>query len=104
MEELKKVYRVVGKALPGAPHAVWLVMDATTGQNALQQARAFKEAVNVTGIILAKLDSSARGGMTFAIQEELGLPILFAGLGEGVDDLQPFDPDLFIQGILDQQN
>jgi fused signal recognition particle receptor len=66
MEELKKVYRVVGKALPGAPHAVWLVLDATTGQNALQQARAFKEAVNVTGVILAKLDSSARGGMAFA--------------------------------------
>lgn len=104
MEELKKVYRVVGKALPGAPHAVWLVMDATTGQNALQQARAFKGAVNVTGVILAKLDSSARGGMAFAIQEELGLPILFAGLGEALDDLQPFNPDLFIQGILDEQN
>jgi len=100
MEELKKVHRVVGKAMPGAPHMVWLVMDATTGQNALQQARAFKEAVNVTGVILAKLDSSARGGMAFAIQKELGLPILFAGLGEGSDDLQPFDPDLFIQGIL----
>jgi fused signal recognition particle receptor len=104
MEELRKVYRVVGKALPGAPHAVWLVMDATTGQNAMQQARAFKDAVNVTGIILAKLDSSARGGMAFAIQQELGLPILFAGLGEAPDDLQPFDPDLFIQGILDQQD
>lgn len=102
MEELKKVYRVVGKAMPGAPHDVWLVMDATTGQNALQQARAFKEAVNVTGVILAKLDSSARGGMAFAIQNELGLPILFAGLGEKPDDLQPFDPDLFIQGILGQ--
>jgi fused signal recognition particle receptor len=100
MEELKKVYRVVGKAMPGAPHAVWLVMDATTGQNALQQARAFKEAVNVTGIILAKLDSSARGGMTFAIQRELGLPILYAGLGEKSDDLQPFDPDAFIAGIM----
>lgn len=100
MEELKKVYRVVGKALPGAPHAVWLVMDATTGQNALQQARAFKEAVNVTGVVLAKLDSSARGGMAFAIQQELGLPILFAGLGEKPDDLQPFDPDAFISGIL----
>jgi fused signal recognition particle receptor len=100
MEELKKVYRVVGKAMTGAPHAVWLVMDATTGQNALQQARAFKQAVNVTGVILAKLDSSARGGMAFAIQRELGLPILFAGLGEKPDDLQPFDPDLFIQGIL----
>ncbi len=100
MEELKKVHRVVGKAMPGAPHAVWLVMDATTGQNALQQARAFKQAVNVTGVILAKLDSSARGGMAFAIQRDLGLPILFAGLGERPDDLQPFDPDLFIQGIL----
>jgi fused signal recognition particle receptor len=103
MEELKKVYRVVGKAMPGAPHAVWLVMDATTGQNALQQAQAFKEAVNVTGVILAKLDSSARGGMAFAIQHDLGLPIIFAGLGEAPDDLQPFDPDLFVDGILAQQ-
>jgi len=100
MEELKKVYRVVGKAMPGAPHAVWLVMDATTGQNALQQARAFKDAVKVTGVILAKLDSSARGGMAFAIQHELGLPILFAGLGEKPADLIPFDPEAFIQGIL----
>lgn len=103
MEELKKVYRVVGKALPGAPHGVWLVMDATTGQNALHQALAFKDAVNVTGIILAKLDSSARGGMAFAIQRELKLPILFAGLGESSDDLQPFDPDLFIDGILGEE-
>jgi len=103
MEELKKVHRVVGKALPGAPHHVWLVMDATTGQNALQQAQAFKEAVDVTGIILAKLDSSARGGMAFAIQKELGLPILFAGLGESPEDLQPFDPQLFIEGILVQE-
>jgi fused signal recognition particle receptor len=101
MDELKKVYRVAGKALPGAPHAVWLVLDATTGQNALVQARAFKEAVNVTGIILAKLDSSARGGMVFAIQEELKLPILFVGLGEKAEDLIPFDPDAFIKGILD---
>lgn len=104
MEELKKVYRVVGKALPGAPHHVWLVMDATTGQNALQQAHAFKDAVNVTGIILAKLDSSARGGMAFAIQKDLGLPILFAGLGETPADLQPFDPDLFVKGILAQED
>jgi fused signal recognition particle receptor len=104
MEELKKVHRVVGKALPGSPHAVWLVMDATTGQNALQQARAFKEAVNVNGVILAKLDSSARGGMAFAIQKELGLPILFAGLGEKADDLQPFDPDAFVSGIMGESN
>ncbi len=100
MEELKKVHRVVGKALPGAPHAVWLVMDATTGQNALHQARAFKDAVQVTGVILAKLDSSARGGMAFAIQRELDLPIMFAGLGEGPEDLEPFDPEAFIEGVL----
>ena len=100
MEELKKVERVAGKPLPGAPHAVWLVMDATTGQNGIHQARAFKEAVDVAGVILAKLDSSARGGMVFAIQDELGLPILFAGLGESIDDLEPFDPDAFINGIL----
>lgn len=103
MEELKKVHRVVGKALPGAPHAVWLVMDATTGQNALQQARAFKETVNVSGVILAKLDSSSRGGMAFAIRSTLNLPILFAGLGEKADDLQPFDPDAFVGGILNQE-
>ncbi len=102
MEELKKVHRVIGKALPGAPQAVWLVLDATTGQNALQQAKAFKETVGVTGVILAKLDSSARGGMAFAIQHELGLPILFAGLGEKLEDLIPFDPDAFVQGLLSQ--
>jgi len=101
MEELKKIYRVIGKALSGAPHAVWLVLDATTGQNALQQARAFKDAVDATGVILTKLDSSARGGMAFAIQRELGLPILFAGLGERMEDLEPFNPDAFVDGILD---
>jgi fused signal recognition particle receptor len=100
MEELKKVERVATKAKAGAPHAIWLVMDATTGQNALQQAKAFQDAVNVTGVILTKLDSSARGGMAFAIQRSLKLPILFAGLGEKPEDLEPFDPDLFIEGIL----
>lgn len=100
MEELKKVHRVVGKALPGSPHAVWLVMDSTTGQNALQQAKAFRNAVNVNGIILAKLDSSARGGMAFAIRRELNLPIIYAGLGEKLNDLQPFNPDAFVEGIL----
>ena len=102
MEELKKVHRVIGKALPGAPQEVWLVLDATTGQNAMQQAKAFKEAVNVSGVILSKLDSSARGGMAFAIQRELNLPILFAGLGEKPEDLALFDPDAFVQGILNQ--
>ena len=100
MEELKKVNRVAAKALPGAPHAVWLVLDATTGQNALMQARAFKEAVHITGVILSKLDSSARGGMAFAIQKDLGLPILYAGLGEKPEDLQPFDREAFVDGIL----
>jgi fused signal recognition particle receptor len=100
MEELKKVYRVAAKAMPGAPHLVWLVLDATTGQNALFQARAFKDAVKVNAIILAKLDSSARGGMAFAIHHDLGLPIIFAGLGEKQDDLQPFDRNSFVEGIL----
>lgn len=102
MEELKKVHRVVGKAQAGAPHAVWLVLDATLGQNTIHQARAFTQAVPVTGVILAKLDSSAKAGMAFAIQGELGLPILFAGMGESTTDLQKFDPDAFIEGILAQ--
>ncbi len=100
MEELKKVHRVVGKALPGAPHAVLLVLDATTGQNAMHQAKAFQEAVKVNGVILTKLDSSARGGMAFAIQKELNLPIFFSGLGEKPEDLQIFDPQKFVDSIL----
>lgn len=100
MEELKKVYRVVGKALPGSPHATWLVLDATTGQNALHQARAFKEAIQITGIILVKLDTSAKGGMAFAIQREMGLPILYAGLGESLEDLVIFNRDAFVTSIL----
>jgi fused signal recognition particle receptor len=103
MEELKKVYRVVGKAHPGAPHETWLVLDATTGQNALIQARAFNEAVQITGVILAKLDSSAHGGMAFAIQSELGLPILYAGLGETPKDLHPFDRNIFVNSILSSE-
>ncbi len=103
MEELKKVRRVAGKVILGAPHHVWLVMDATTGQNALQQARAFKDAVGVTGVILAKLDSSAKGGMAFAIQRELRLPILFVGLGEKPEDLAEFDPEAFVDGLLAQE-
>lgn len=104
MEELKKVHRVIAKALPGAPHATLLVLDATTGQNALYQARAFQQAVNVNGVILSKLDSSARGGMAFAIQKELELPIYYAGLGEKPEDLQPFDRDEFVKNILDNKN
>jgi len=99
MEEIKKVYRVSQKALPGSPHAVWLVLDATTGQNALPQALAFKNAVNLTGIILAKLDTTAKGGMAFAINSSLGLPIIYAGLGEKMDDLELFNRTSFVQGI-----
>jgi fused signal recognition particle receptor len=101
MEEIKKVHRVSGKALPGAPHATWLVLDATTGQNALQQAKAFQEAVEIDGVILAKLDSSAKGGMAFAIKSQLGIPILYAGLGEQIDDLHPFDREAFVNGIIE---
>lgn len=101
MEEIKKVHRVSSKALPGAPDATWLVLDATTGQNALQQAKAFQEAVNIDGVILAKLDSSAKGGMVFAIKAQLGLPVLFAGLGEAVEDLQPFNRDSFVSSLLE---
>jgi len=102
MEEIKKVYRVAGKALPGAPHHSWIVLDATTGQNALQQAKAFQQAVDLNGAILAKLDSSAKGGMAFAIKHQLNLPILYAGLGEDVDDLQLFDRNAFVDGILER--
>ncbi len=102
MEEIKKVYRVAGKALPGAPHHSWIVLDATTGQNALQQGKAFKQAVDLDGAILAKLDSSAKGGMVFAIKHQLNLPILYAGLGESLDDLQLFDRNAFVDGILER--
>lgn len=104
MEEIKKVYRVAQKALPEAPHASWLVLDATTGQNAIQQAKAFREAVYLDGIILAKLDSSSKGGMAFAIKEVVNLPIIYAGLGEKLEDLQIFDPDYFINSIFPQSN
>jgi fused signal recognition particle receptor len=101
MEELKKVRNVAAKASPGAPHAVLLVLDATTGQNALAQARHFKDAVGVTGVVLTKLDSSAKGGMAFAICHDLGLPIRYIGTGEGPADLQPFDPDAFVAALID---
>jgi len=101
MEEIKKVKRVIAKAMPGAPHETLLVLDAVTGQNALSQARAFKDAVGVTGVILAKLDGSAKGGMAFAIRQELGLPISFVGTGEQFEDFEAFDPEKFVEGLLD---
>jgi fused signal recognition particle receptor len=101
MEELKKVSRVAGKNVQGAPHEVWLVLDGTTGQNALSQASHFKEAVGVTGVIVTKLDSTARGGMVFAIGHELNLPVRYVGVGEGVNDLLPFDPQSFVDSLFD---
>lgn len=101
MEELKKVRGVIAKALPGAPHETLLVLDATTGQNALSQARAFKETANLTGVMLAKLDGSAKGGMAFAIGRELGVPIRFVGTGEKFEDFDVFDPEKFVAGLLD---
>jgi fused signal recognition particle receptor len=103
MEELKKIRRVAGKIIEGAPHACWLVIDAVTGQNALTQAQYFKDAVHIDGVILAKLDLSAHGGIVFAILEKLHLPILFVGLGEEIDDLQVFSPQEFIDGIINIQ-
>lgn len=100
MEEMKKVQRVVKKRMPDAPHEVLLVLDATTGQNGLQQARVFTEALTVTGIALTKLDGTAKGGMAIAIQKQLGIPIKLIGVGEGVDDLQPFVPRDFIEALV----
>jgi fused signal recognition particle receptor len=100
MEELKKVRRVAEKNVHLAPHEVWLVLDGTTGQNALQQAKHFTEAVGVTGVIITKLDSTARGGMVFAIGHELGLPVRFVGVGESVDDLAIFEPVSFVSALL----
>ena len=99
MEELKKVRRVVAKHDASAPHQVLLVMDATTGQNGLAQARHFTEAVGVTGIILAKLDGTARGGVVFAVYNELGIPIAYIGTGEGLTDFAPFDAEVFVNAI-----
>ena len=99
MDELAKVDRVIRRKLEGAPHETLIVLDATIGQNALNQVRAFSDVVEPTGIVLAKLDSTARGGVVVALQEEYGLPVKLVGKGEGLDDLELFDPDAFIEGV-----
>ncbi|MDW0109258.1 signal recognition particle-docking protein FtsY [Sporosarcina aquimarina] len=99
MNELQKVHRVIGREIPGAPHEVLLALDATTGQNALIQAETFKEATDVTGIVLTKLDGTAKGGIVLAIRNKLNIPVKFVGLGEGIDDLQPFDPEKYVYGL-----
>ncbi len=102
MDELRKLVRVIGRRLPGAPHETLLVLDGTVGQNAVQQGRLFVQAVNPTGIIVTKLDGSARGGAVTALRRELGLPIRFLGVGETVEDLQPFDAKRFAQHLLSE--
>jgi fused signal recognition particle receptor len=101
MEELRKVARVAGRRVEGAPHEALLVLDGTVGQNAIQQGRLFAQAVPLTGIIVTKLDGSARGGAVAALRRELGLPVRFIGTGEGADDLQPFDPQRFAESLLE---
>ena len=100
MAELQKIIRVVRKLDPAAPHDVLLVLDATTGQNAIAQVETFKSIVDVSGLIVTKLDGSARGGVLVAIAEKFGLPVVAIGVGEGIDDLQPFAPDAFARGLL----
>ncbi len=104
MDELKKLIRVVSKSIPGAPHEILLVLDASIGQNALNQARQFHEAVGVTGLIVTKLDGTAKGGILFAIADELKLPIDFIGVGEQIADLRPFDPKGYVDALLDRED
>jgi fused signal recognition particle receptor len=102
MQELQKLHRVIGKQLPGAPHEVLLVLDATTGMNAMNQAREFNKSVPLTGLVVTKLDGTSKGGMVVAIQKELGLPVKFIGLGEQADDLQPFNAKQFARALFEE--
>ena len=101
MDELEKIHRVAARKLPGAPHQVWLVLDATTGQNAISQAEIFHESLGVTDIILTKLDGTAKGGIVVGISHQLGLPIKYIGIGEKIDDLRPFNARDFVDAIFD---
>lgn len=100
MDELAKINRIMKRILPDAPHEVLIVLDATIGQNALSQARAFREATGVTGVALTKLDGTAKGGVVLAVREEIGVPVKLVGLGEGIDDLRDFDPDAFVDALI----
>ncbi len=102
MKELEKMHRVIEREIPNAPHEVWLVLDATTGQNGISQAQIFLETTNVTGIILTKLDGTAKGGIVVAIRDQLGLPVKYIGLGEKPDDLRPFDIDSYLYGLCEE--
>ena len=100
MDELAKMHRVISKKIPGAPHESLLVLDATTGQNGISQARNFSDTAQCTGIILAKLDGSAKGGVVVPIRQQMGIPVKYVGVGEQIDDLEPFDPDQFVDALI----
>jgi fused signal recognition particle receptor len=103
MNELEKIRRVVAREVPGAPHEVLLVLDATVGQNALVQAREFMDVAGVNGIVLAKLDGTAKGGIAVGIAHDLKLPIRYVGVGEGIDDLVPFSANEFVEGLFEEK-
>jgi fused signal recognition particle receptor len=101
MEELQKVRRVMSKASAGSPHETWLIIDATNGQNAIAQAQIFTEAMAVSGVVLTKLDGTAKGGVILGIVDQLKIPVRYIGVGEKIDDLQPFDPDEFVEALFE---
>lgn len=101
LNELEKVHRIIKREIPEAPHETFLVLDATTGQNAISQAKVFTETANVTGIVLTKLDGTAKGGVVVAIKEELGIPVKWIGVGEGIMDFRPFEPDKFVEALFE---
>lgn len=103
MDELRKIYRVIKREIPDAPHETLLVLDATTGQNALSQAKIFQEAAEVSGVVLTKLDGTAKGGIVVAIKEELGIPVKWIGVGEGLMDFRPFEPEEFVKALFDKE-
>ena len=100
MQELSKIHRVLSREIEGAPHESFLVVDATTGQNGVLQAKAFKEVTDITGIVITKMDGTSKGGIILSIRDELGVPVRFIGLGEGMEDLQEFDLDKYLYGLL----
>jgi fused signal recognition particle receptor len=104
MEELRKVRRIVEREVPGAPHETLLVLDATTGQNAIAQARTFADAIGLTGIVLTKLDGTARGGVAIAVRREVGVPLRYIGIGEGADDLRSFDAHQFVDALFETRD
>ena len=102
MDELEKIRRVISRKIPDAPHECLMVLDATTGQNGISQAKNFSEAVGCTGIVLAKLDGTAKGGVVVAIRQQIGIPVKYVGVGEQIDDIEMFDPDAFVDALIDE--